>query len=291
MVTVELHFHTVLVSTFSLSHCTVLKLPDSDTFCSHPSGACSQYLTTNSTATLPAITYTFSPLSEKGFPTPNITCFDNSTLQVRGFAANPGMLYEILGRAQAVSPNVTTSISCNTSPSSAKGMTNATLTVIGASESWFTWVGGTEFDQDAGDKAHGFTFRGPDPHVSLRTLLTSATSPNLAYGSILSEHTNDFTGLMSPFTLSLGQRPNLSNSTDKLVAAYKTDVGDPYLEWLLFNYGRYMLASSARGVLPANLQGKWGKEAAIVWSAGKSLQTTLGCSDRIPSFIGTDYRE
>jgi alpha-L-fucosidase 2 len=150
-------------------------------------------------------------------------------------------------------------------------MANATLNISGASESWFTWVGGTEYDLDAGDKAHGFTFRGQDPHESLSNLLASATSPSLTYASVLSTHTTDFASVISPFALSLGQSADLTNSTDKLVAAYQSGVGNVYLEWLLFNYGRYMLASSARGILPANLQGKWAKDAWTIWSAGRLL--------------------
>ena len=283
MVTVKLHIYAVLTSTFSPLGGITLNQRPSDSFCSHPSGACVQHLTTTTTVTLPAITYTFSPLSETGLPTPNITCLDNSTLQVRGFVANPGMLYEFLGRAQAVNPNGVVSISCNPTPSTTKKVSNATITVSGASESWFTWVGGTEYDQDAGDRAHGFTFRGADPHASLLSLLTSATTPNLTYASILSTHINDFTALISPFALSLGQSPNLSNSTDQLVAAYETDIGDAYLEWLLFNYGRYMLASGARGVLPANLQGLWAKDAHSIWSCGRffrQLYPLLKCTHK-----------
>lgn len=228
-------------------------------------------MTASNATILPEITHAFSPLSETRLPTPNVTCFDNSTLQVRGFVANPGMLYEFLGTAQAVNPNGAVSVSCKPAPSSTKGMTNATLTISGASESWFTWVGATEYDQDAGDQAHSFTFRGADPHFALTSLLQSATSPSLSYASVLSAHTDDFKTVMTPFALSLGQTPNLSNSTDQIVAAYKTDVGDPYLEWLLFNYGRYLLASSARGTLPASLQGKWAKDARNIWSSGGFL--------------------
>jgi len=181
------------------------------------------------------------------------------------------MLYEFLGRVQAVNPNGVVSISCN--GSSAQGMANATLTVSGASESWFTWVGGTDYDQDAGDRAHDFTFRGADPHSYLSSLLASATSPNLTYESILSAHTNDFNAVMSPFALSLGQSPDLFNPTDQLLAAYRTDVGNAYLEWLLFNYGRYLLASSSRGVLPTNLQGKWAENSVNIWSCGRFLDS------------------
>lgn len=37
-------------------------------------------------------------------------------------------------------------------------------------------------------------------------------------------------------------------STDEIKSAYTVDTGDAYLEWLLFNYGRYLLASSSCGV-------------------------------------------
>ena len=72
---------------------------------------------------------------------------------------------------------------------------------------------------------------------------------------------------MTGFGLDLGQTADFNTPTDELVAAYETDVGNPYLEWLLFNFGRYLLASSARGALPANLQGKWAKDASNPWSA------------------------
>lgn len=36
----------------------------------------------------------------------------------------------------------------------------------------------------------------------------------------------------------------------------------------MFNYGRYLLGSSARGALPANLQGKWALDIANPWGGG-----------------------
>ena len=49
------------------------------------------------------------------------------------------------------------------------------------SEAWFTWVGGTDYDMNAGDTAHGYSFKGADPHAALVKLLTKATSPTLSY--------------------------------------------------------------------------------------------------------------
>ncbi len=67
--------------------------------------------------------------------------------------------------------------------------------------------------------------------------------------------------------MDLGQAVDLENPTDVLRAAYQVGVGNTYLEWLAFNFGRYLLAGSARGLLPANLQGKWGNGLSNAWGA------------------------
>ena len=177
------------------------------------------------------------------------------------------MLYEIIGRAQATPSNGKVSIQCKPAPSITDGLNNATVTVSGAAVTWFSWVGGTNYDLEAGDAAHNFSFQGSDPHTTLLTELQGTSQPN--YQSLLSSHTSDYASVISPFKLNIGQIPNFSVPTDQLRNAYETDEGDPYLEWLLFNLGRYMLASSARGVLPANLQGKWLNDVGGPWSAGQ----------------------
>ncbi|VDB95612.1 unnamed protein product [Peniophora sp. CBMAI 1063] len=230
------------------------------TFCSNPLRACIEH--TNATDGLPALTYTFSPYAEDGLPAPNVTCLDSSTLQLRGTAGDPGMLYELLGRATVVGGNV----SC-AAISGINGSVNATLTVSGASESWFTWVGDTEYDMEAGDPAHGFSFKGDDPHDALVSLIESATDSNTVYESILRQHISDYANVTTKFALDIGQKPDLDTPTDNLYKAYAVNSGDPYIEWLLFNFGRYLLVSSSRGALPANLQGKWAQYISNAWSA------------------------
>jgi alpha-L-fucosidase 2 len=149
--------------------------------------------------------------------------------------------------------------------------------VSGASEAWLTWVGGTNYDMDAGDAAHGFSFAGADPHDALVSLLDSATS-GAAYAPARAAHTADFAAVTGKFALSLGAwgAQQLGTPTDELRAAYAVDAGNPYVEWLAFNLGRYMLAASARGALPANLQGKWANSYSSAWSAGAC------CPPRLP---------
>ncbi len=59
------------------------------------------------------------------------------------------------------------------------------------------------------------------------------------------------------------------------MAAYEVDVGNPYLEWLMFNFGRYLLVGSAPGKLPANLQGKWARDIGNPWSAGEMVNSIV----------------
>lgn len=61
------------------------------------------------------------------------------------------------------------------------------------------------------------------------------------------------------------EKEHVEHTTDKRVELFKNG-GEPDLPVLYFNYGRYLLyASSARGTLPANLQGKWNEEIYPAW--------------------------
>ncbi|TBU60468.1 Six-hairpin glycosidase-like protein [Dichomitus squalens] len=231
-----------------------------ETFCSHPTQACVQRINTTDASTLPALTYAYSVDAESGIPIPTVSCFDNSTLQITGTASSPGMAFEILARVSASGTNA--SIVC-----APTGTNNATISVSGASDAFITWVGGTDYDADAGDAVHSFSFKGADPHDALVALIEPATASATTYDGALAAHIADYAGLITKFELDLGQTPDFATPTDQLHDAYQTDVGNPYLEWLLFNFGRYLLAGSARGTLPANLQGKWAKDDSNPWSA------------------------
>lgn len=226
-----------------------------ETFCSHPAQACVQNTTTSSPSGLSQM---YALATVTGLPTANVTCSDNSTLRLTGFAGDPGMMYEILASV-VVSPGG--SVTC-----SPVATNNATIVVQNVTSASVIWVGGTNYDASAGDAAHDFSFQGPDPHDALQKLLSSVL-PN-TYSSLISEHAKDIeTTLYADFSLDLGQKPDLDTPTDQLKDAYETDIGNKYLEWLLFNYGRYLLAGSARGDLPTNLQGKWSRDASAPWGA------------------------
>lgn len=216
---------------------------------------------TSDNSGLPALTYAYSVAAESGIPTPTVSCFDNSTLKITGSASDPGMAFEILARASASTSNAT--MSCTP-----VGSKNATLSVTGASAADLVWVGGTDYDMDAGDEAHDFSFKGVDPHDALVKLLNAVGTVSTTYEDIRDAHSDDYSSLMTRFQLDLGQEPDFDTPTDQLKDAYRTDTGNTYLEWLTFNFGRYLLAGSARGTLPANLQGKWAKDSSNPWGAG-----------------------
>jgi alpha-L-fucosidase 2 len=180
------------------------------------------------------------------------------------------MTYEFL--FQAFSPDGT--IRCVQLPQPSGSSPNATIEITGASkEAWITWVGDTNFNQDAGNATSSYSFRGPDPHDSLLALLTDSSSTP-SFATILDEHVTDYQSVTTkPFALDLGQAPDLDTPTDILMSKYQIDAinnqaGNVYIEWLTFNFGRYLLSSSARGTLPTNLQGKWGDGFSQAWGAG-----------------------
>jgi alpha-L-fucosidase 2 len=234
-----------------------------ESFCSHPLQACVQYLNTTDSRDLPALTYAYTTAAEIGLPAPNVTCLDDATLSIRNYVSVPGMLYEILVQVQA--PDGL--ISCSAVPGS--NPPNATLTVTDASEAWISWFGGTNYNMTAGNAAANYSFQGSDPHNGLVALLSSANLGTTSYAELLDGHIKDYTSIVTRFSLDLGQTPEFNTPTDIILSGYDASVGNPYLEWVLFNYGRYLLASSARGTLPANLQGLWANGYSNPWSAGE----------------------
>ncbi|KAG8714504.1 hypothetical protein FRC09_017542 [Ceratobasidium sp. 395] len=223
-------------------------------FCSNPSRACTIH--TNASAA-GALSATFSLTSLAELPAPNVTCLDATTLQLRGYAASPGMLYEILAKIGHAGPT-DSSAGCKSDQTG-----KPILFTNGSTEAWVTWVGGTEFSMDTGNAAGGYRFKGADPHAQLVGLLAKAITQSPA--TALASHIEDYQRALGGFNLNLGQKVDTTKTTDVLKKEYKTDIGNPYLEWLLFNYGRYLLVGSARGYLPANLQGKWARDTKTPW--------------------------
>ncbi|KAH7322255.1 glycoside hydrolase family 95 protein [Rhizoctonia solani] len=226
-------------------------------FCSNPTRSCTAHTASSAAGGLSA-TYSFSSLD--GLPKRNITCLDDTTLQLRGYVGPPGMLYELLAKIQKSGPGGSTA-KCTIDPTTG----DAQLVANGTTETWVTWVGGTEYSMDAGNAAHNYSFKGPDPHDGLVSLLKKASSQRV--NAALEAHATDYHKALGGFSLDIGQVFDGSKTTAELMDEYQTDTGNPYIEWLLFNFARYMLVESTRSYLPANLQGKWARDAKARWDS------------------------
>jgi len=79
-------------------------------------------------------------------------------------------------------------------------------------------------------------------------------------------HEADHRRLFGRLDLELGRSGNEALPTDERLEAYRRGDGDPSLEALYFQYGRYLLMASSRpGTQPANLQGIWNPHRQPPW--------------------------
>lgn len=163
------------------------------------------------------------------------------------------MVYEIMAKVK-------------TSPTGRVACSNGALTVTNAQESVIYWTGATEYDINKGIATSGYSFKGPDPHTVVSTRIQRVSSHS--YNAFYNAHIIDVRTTLQRFTLDIGQKPDYTHPTDQLVEAYPQAQGDVLLEWLLFQYGRYLLFSSARGTVPSNLQGVWARDFSVAWSGG-----------------------
>ena len=104
------------------------------------------------------------------------------------------------------------------------------------------------------------------PHEKITNIINEAS--NKSYTQLWINHSKDYQKYFSRASVDFGGiEPNIP--TDSLLAEYKRDKLNPYLEELYFQYGRYLLiCSSRKGTLPANLQGIWSQYEISPWTSG-----------------------
>ncbi|MCF2491599.1 glycosyl hydrolase family 95 catalytic domain-containing protein [Dyadobacter sp. CY347] len=107
-----------------------------------------------------------------------------------------------------------------------------------------------------------------DPETYCNSLITRLSDKS--YNEINKDHINDFKSLFDRVKINLSAAANAMELPQdlRMSRARTTEVVDPYLSELLFQYGRYLLiASSREGDLPANLQGLWNQTLLPPWNA------------------------
>ena len=132
------------------------------------------------------------------------------------------------------------------------------LSVKGADEVMFLLTADTDyklnFDPDFNDP---LAYVGVDPDKTTEAWLGAAAK--MDYKRLLDRHLEDYQPIFEHVRLQIGDglRPDLHKATADRLADYRKGIEDHYLETLYFQYGRYLLISSSRDNLPANLQGLW----------------------------------
>lgn len=109
-------------------------------------------------------------------------------------------------------------------------------------------------------------WRGDAPKAKLDRVLSAAAAKT--YPKLKEHHLADYQALYSRVKVDFGPARD-SLPTDQRVASYQKNSGDPGLEALFYQFGRYLLISSSRvGGLPANLQGIWNQDIKPPWFCG-----------------------
>lgn len=104
------------------------------------------------------------------------------------------------------------------------------------------------------------------PHAAVSARIAKAVAKGEP--ALRKEHLDDYIPLFSRVQFKLTDK--MTNiPTDRLLDDYKNGKRRPYLEEVLFQYGRYLLiATSRKGSLPPNLQGVWSQYDYSPWSGG-----------------------
>ena len=142
------------------------------------------------------------------------------------------------------------------------------ISVTGADEILVILSGATDFDPEI--KSYVNTAIDVADLVKTR----AQEAGDKGWTAVYDDHLKDYQSLFSRVSLSLDGAKN-TQETPKLIDSYNAAnasvVSTPrllMLEQLYFNYGRYLLISSSRGVnSPANLQGIWNNTATPPWES------------------------
>lgn len=111
-------------------------------------------------------------------------------------------------------------------------------------------------------------WRGEDPMPLIEKELAAAKAKG--YEKLKAAYIKDLSSLLSRVYLNIGNADATTAvlPTDERLKKYAAGGVDPDLEETMFQYGRYLLASSSRrGGLPANLQGLWNDSNTPAWAS------------------------
>lgn len=234
-----------------------------EAFCSDPDQVCVYHVTSN--ASLPSVTIGLQNLLNS--PLPTVTCQDNSINMYGLTQESIGMVFD--GRATVVVPGD------GNSPDFCSASGAEVVVPAGKQEVFVVVASGTNYDPNNGNRESNFSFKGEDPYSSVLNTATSAAAKS--YTQLRESHISDFSSIFNRFSLALPDNQNSSTKpTAELIYNYNDTIGDPYVENLLFDYGRYLFISSSRpGSLPPSLQGRWTQQIDTPWGSDYHVDVNL----------------
>ena len=108
-------------------------------------------------------------------------------------------------------------------------------------------------------------FQGAHPQARVASQVAAAP----AWPALLAAHQRDYRARFDRVSMDLGKAAAARRAlpTDQRIEAYTAQGNDPELEAQFYQYGRYLLISSSRGALPANLQGLWNNSLTPPWNS------------------------
>lgn len=176
------------------------------------------------------------------------TTANGATLSFKGALAN-GMRYETQMRVMA--------------KGGALQVADAKFQLKNCDEAVILIAAGTDYVFDYAKQYHG-----ADPHTRVAAQLDAAAKK--PFETLKAAHIANYQSLFNRVNLELGTTPadRAALPTDQRKVVYAEKGGDPDLEELMFQYGRYLMISCSRpGGLPANLQGLWNDSNKPPWSS------------------------
>ena len=112
-----------------------------------------------------------------------------------------------------------------------------------------------------------------DPETVCRARIAAAKEAG--YEAILSDHIARHNEVMDRATITLEGEDRSALATDERLEAMQRGGEDISFSELYFAYGKYLLMSCSRGLLPSNLQGIWVKNKRPPWAADFHININL----------------
>jgi alpha-L-fucosidase 2 len=107
---------------------------------------------------------------------------------------------------------------------------NCTMAITNATTITCVLAGETEYNIDAGDAEHNYSFAGNPYHDKVSETISSSS---VDYYSIWDSHSTDYWNLYGSFELDLGANDDGTMTTQDRIDAYTIDEGDIVLDQLM----------------------------------------------------------